>query len=80
MSRTAEIRRGADFGHALAEVRRARGLTQVTLAEQAGISRTYLATLEAGRTTSLLDHYVRALRRAGATITVTFPEPVDGQG
>jgi DNA-binding XRE family transcriptional regulator len=40
MRRQAEIRNGSDFGHALAEARRAQGLTQAEMAEQVGLSRT----------------------------------------
>jgi HTH-type transcriptional regulator/antitoxin HipB len=84
MGRQAEIRRGADFGHVLAEARRAQGLTQAEMAHQVGLTRVYLNALESGRSTPLLDHYLRALRRIGAEVTVTYTVPegkdaADGQ-
>jgi HTH-type transcriptional regulator / antitoxin HipB len=83
MQRQAEIRKGADLGHALAEARRAQGLTQAEMANQVGLTRVYLSVLESGRSTRLLDHYVRALRRIGAEVTVTYTVPDsknDGDG
>ena len=49
-----EIRRVEDLGLAVSEARRALGMTQLQLAEQSGIERTYLAKLEAGLSTLLL--------------------------
>ena len=77
MKRRAEIRKGADLGHVLAEARRAQGLTQAEVANQVGLTRVYLNALESGRTTPLLDHYLRALRRIGAAVTVTYTVPDD---
>jgi transcriptional regulator with XRE-family HTH domain len=54
-------------------VRRENGLTQQDLAEQAGIDRTYLARLEAGAETLLLERALRALRRMGAVVRVELP-------
>lgn len=68
------IRAGADLGVAIAEARRAAGLTQVELAERAGLDRTYLARLEAGLSVLLLDRTLRLLRRLDATVVVTFPD------
>ena len=53
-------------------------MTQDNLAQAAGIERTYLARLEAGMSTIQLERALRALRRMGATITVTLPEDHDG--
>jgi transcriptional regulator with XRE-family HTH domain len=83
MERQAEIRKGADLGHVLAEARRAQGLTQAEMAHQVGLTRVYLNALESGRSTPLLDHYLRALRRIGAEVTVTYRVPArkdDGDG
>lgn len=66
------IRSGDDLGRAIAEIRHERGLTQEEFAEQAGISRVYLAQIESGRSSSVLEHMLRALRRAGAQLTVTL--------
>jgi HTH-type transcriptional regulator/antitoxin HipB len=67
------IRSGADLGRAVAEIRGRRRLTQAELAEEAGLTRDYIAQLESGRTVTLLEHLLRILRRSGATITVTWP-------
>lgn len=56
-------------------------LTQEQLAESAGLSRGYLAHLESGRSGRLLEHMLRVLRRAGATVTITWPgDPPRGEG
>jgi transcriptional regulator with XRE-family HTH domain len=73
------IHSSSDFGRAIAEIRRRQGLTQARLAEQTGLSRDYLAHLEAGRTSKSLDHLLRILRRSGATVTISLPEDDDGQ-
>ncbi|MEO5838815.1 MAG: helix-turn-helix transcriptional regulator [Acidimicrobiales bacterium] len=72
MARTWSIRGGEDFGRAIADIRRERHLTQQELATLAGIERTYLATIEGGRTGSLLEHMLRILRRLNVTITITM--------
>lgn len=66
------IRSAEDFGRTIAEIRQSQGLTQSALAERDGISRHWLAKLEAGRSTPVLDHFLRLTRRLGATITITF--------
>jgi HTH-type transcriptional regulator/antitoxin HipB len=71
---TWSVRSGDDFGRAVAEIRRARGLTQAQLADQGGLSRVWLARLETGRSTAVLDHLMRLLRRLGATVTVTWED------
>jgi len=76
--RTWVVHSGEDLGRAVAEIRHQRGLTQEQLAVQGGLSRTWLAKLEAGRSATVLDHLLRLLRRLGATITVTF-EDADGE-
>ena len=68
-----EIRRAEDLGLAVSEARRALGLTQLQLAEQSGVERTYLAKLEAGLNTLLLDRSLRLLRRLGARLIVELP-------
>jgi transcriptional regulator with XRE-family HTH domain len=73
------IHSGADFGGAIAEIRRRQDLTQTQLAEQTGLSRDYLAHLEAGRTSKSLEHLLRVLRRSGATVTISLPEDDDGE-
>jgi HTH-type transcriptional regulator/antitoxin HipB len=66
------VRTGADFGRAIAEVRTARGLTQADLAEPTGLSRSWLARLETGRSATVLDHMLRVLRHLGARVTISF--------
>ncbi|HET7485130.1 MAG TPA: helix-turn-helix transcriptional regulator [Solirubrobacterales bacterium] len=71
--RTWSIHNAADVGRAIAGVRVARGLTQEGLAKQAEMDRGYLARLEAGASQLVLERSLRALRRMGATITVSIP-------
>jgi transcriptional regulator with XRE-family HTH domain len=68
------IHSGADLGRAIADIRRQQDLTQAELAEQTGLSRGYLAHLEAGRTSASLEHMLRVLRRSGATVTISLEE------
>ncbi len=72
MSTTWTIRSAEDLGRAVAELRRARGKTQAQVAAEGGISRDWLAKLETGRSSAILDHLLRLLRRMGATVTVTW--------
>lgn len=58
-----KVHSGSDFGRAVADIRRIRKLTQAELSNEAGIGRTWLAKLEAGRTTLVLEHLLRLLRR-----------------
>jgi transcriptional regulator with XRE-family HTH domain len=69
----------ADVGRAIAGVRAERGLTQAALAERIGIDRGYLARLEAGASPLVLERSLRALRRMGATITISLPEDDGGR-
>lgn len=71
-----EIRRAEDLGLAVSEARKGLGMTQKQLAEQSGVERTYLAKLEAGVNTLLLDRSLRLLRRLGARLLVEFPDRV----
>ena len=77
MARNVTVRTAADLGTAVAEARRLCGLSQVQLAEQTGIARTYLARMETGLTVALLDRMLLVLRRLGAQVVVTLPEPSD---
>lgn len=67
------VRNPGDLGRAIAGVRAARGLTQSELAAQVGIGRSYLAQLEAGASQLVLERSLRALRRMGASVTITLP-------
>jgi len=72
------VRSPADLGRAIAGIRAERGLTQEGLAEAIDVDRGYLARLEAGASQLVLERSIRALRRMGATITVSTPRD-DGQ-
>lgn len=64
----------ADLGRAIAGVRAEVGLTQEELAEKTAIDRAYLARLEAGASPLVLERAFRALRRMGATVTVSWDQ------
>jgi transcriptional regulator with XRE-family HTH domain len=66
------ISSGEDLGRAIAEIRRRQGLTQEAFAAEVGLQRAYLAQIESGRSVRLLEHLLRVLRRAGATVTITL--------
>jgi transcriptional regulator with XRE-family HTH domain len=72
--RTWTIRTPSDVGRAIAGVRGVRGLRQEDLAEQTSIDRTYLAKLEAGATSIQMERALLALRRMGATVTISLPQ------
>jgi transcriptional regulator with XRE-family HTH domain len=77
--RTWSVHNPADLGRAIAGVRAERGLTQAGLAGQIGVDRGYIARLEAGASQLVLERALRALRRMGATVTVTLAGD-DGKG
>ncbi len=68
------IRSGSDFGRAIAELRRRRGMNQEQAAELTGLTKAYISKIESGRTSSLLEHELRILRRLGATVTVELDD------
>jgi len=70
--RTWTVRSPEDVGRAVADIRRQRGMTQESLAKEGGLSRSWLAKLETGHTTPVLEHLLRLLRRLGATVTIAF--------
>ena len=72
-SRAWVVRSPADLGRAVAGIRGRRGMTQEDLARQLDINRSYLARLEAGAAPLALSRTLRALRRMGATVTITLP-------
>lgn len=67
------IRSGEDLGRAIAELRTQRGMTQHQLAEIVGLSPAYVSKIEAGRTSSVLEHELRILRRLGARVAIEVP-------
>lgn len=74
MARRMNIRTGTDMGRAIVEVRRQQGLSARQTADQAGLTAQYLSKIEAGRTTRVLEHQLRVLRRLGAKVIVEFPD------
>jgi HTH-type transcriptional regulator / antitoxin HipB len=56
------IRSATDLGAAIQDARREAGLTQADLAERAGVSRPYLAQVERGRSSRLLELVLDLLR------------------
>lgn len=78
MHRTWTVHSAADLGRAVADIRRERGMTQAEVAAASGLSRSWLAKLESGRSNLVLDHLLRTLRRLGASVTVTWDRP-DGE-
>lgn len=69
------VHSGSDLGRAVADIRHLRNRTQADLATETGIGRTWLAKFETGRTSPVLEHLLRLLRRLGATVTITIGEP-----
>ena len=72
--RTADIRSGEAFGRVIADIRRTRKMTQADLAEDAGVTRSYLSLVESGRTTRLLDMVLRLLRTLNARVYIVFDD------
>lgn len=70
MTRRWIVRSGPDLGRALSGLRQLRGMTQAELAAATGIERTYLARLEAGHATRMVDRLVEAVRALGAELVV----------
>lgn len=74
----AVIRSSADLGRALATMRKRQGLSQAEVAELLGVDRSYVAKLERGHSSPLLDLLLHALVDLGGTLTVEFDESSDG--
>lgn len=74
----AVIRSAADLGRALATMRTRRGLSQAQVAELLGVDRSYVAKIERGHSSPLLDLMLHALVDLGGTLTVEFDEGADG--
>jgi HTH-type transcriptional regulator/antitoxin HipB len=64
------VRSPEDLGRAIAELRRDQQLSQAQLAEKAGVDRTYIAKLEGGHRSALLDLIFDVLAELDANITV----------
>ena len=62
------IRAPGDLGRTIAEARRQRELTQEDLARAVNLDRTYLARLEAGQSTILIERTLLLLQELGVRI------------
>ena len=60
----------ASFGTAILEFRTRMGLTQQELAERADIHRSYLSTLERGKSTEAMRQIFDALRTLGLEVVI----------
>jgi transcriptional regulator with XRE-family HTH domain len=70
-SKTAfRIYSSSSIGSAIRHYRKKAGLTQSELADQTGISRSYLTRLESGRETEQLRRILRIFRRLGVSVSV----------
>jgi transcriptional regulator with XRE-family HTH domain len=77
MGHTWSIKAPADIGRTIADLRVEQGLTQAELASLTGVSRSYLAEMEAGHSVAFVERAIRILRRLGAEVTVTSRPPSD---
>ncbi len=64
------IRKASDLGAMVRDRRGAVGMTQTALADRAGVSRRWLAALEAGKTTAEIGLVLRTLDALGLAVTV----------
>ena len=64
------IRAASDFGALVAERREASGLTQIELAQRAGVTREWLVRLESGKPTVTVHRLLRVLRELGLEVDV----------
>ena len=62
------IRSPEDLGRTIGEARRERHLTQEDLARAVNMDRTYLARIEAGQSTILIERTLRLLQEPGVRI------------
>jgi transcriptional regulator with XRE-family HTH domain len=64
-----------EIGRAIARRRAELALTRAEAGELAAISPAYVAKIEQGRTSSVMEHAFRLIRRLGGTIVITFHDP-----
>jgi HTH-type transcriptional regulator / antitoxin HipB len=70
-----EIRALQDLAAAVRGRRHSLKLTQAALANQAGVSRTFVSDLEAGKLTVELRSVIAVVEALGYTLTLLSPEP-----
>ena len=66
-----EIRRPAELGAYIMNVRRAQGLSQEELAERLGVSRVWVGQIERGKASPRLDLILRTLNELEITLSVS---------
>ncbi|MET1004565.1 MAG: helix-turn-helix domain-containing protein [Propionibacteriaceae bacterium] len=71
------IGRWTDLGQAIKEARSAAGLTQQQLAQTAGVSRAWLARVEAGHRKAEIEYLMRTVEALGLTFALTSLSPDD---
>lgn len=69
------IRSPEDLGRTIAEARRERDLTQEELAQLTTLDRTYLARIEAGQSTILIQRTLRLFQELGVSIEAQMLVP-----
>lgn len=74
----ATVRSSADLGRALVSLRTHRDLSQQQLADTLGVDRTYIAKIEHGHSSPLLDLLLDAIAELGATVTLELREADHG--
>ncbi len=62
------------IGAAIRDLRRAKGISQASLANATGINRTYLSNLEQGRFSEQLGRLFAIFRQLGAHVAVVIEE------
>lgn len=62
------------IGAAIRDLRRAKGVSQASLAMAVGINRTYLSNLEQGRFSEQLGRLFAIFRQLGAQVALTIEE------
>jgi HTH-type transcriptional regulator / antitoxin HipB len=79
-TRTTRVRTASDLGAALVQARRERGLSQQELAEQAGVSRRWLSSVERGQNLRAEFTLVLQLLRAlGTEFTMVDRPPASAE-
>jgi y4mF family transcriptional regulator len=58
------------LGQQISEMRKNRGMTQIDLAESAGVTRQKLSEIERGKATVSINLYAKVLAALGAELTV----------
>lgn len=73
-ARPFRVRSAKDLGLALKHFRTQAGMTQTELAERCGLHRSYLATLENGRVTEVMERLMNLFNELGVHLTLDREE------